>query len=110
MAETNALSAEELQKQKADLDAREKALAEREAKLAAPKAQPEKDSALMTEAKRAYGIKPEHVHSQRDEGKYVVIVTKGGKKVSYAAGDTVKKLTQVQLDGVAPAKPADDAQ
>jgi hypothetical protein len=56
---------------------------------------------LMAEAMEAYGIKPEHVFHQRwsADRKYVVIVTKGGKKVTYTAGDQVRKLSDVELSG-----------
>ena len=62
-------------------------------------------SKLMAEAMKAYGIRQRHVLSSKDYGDHVVIVTKGGSKVSFADGDKVKELTQVELDGVPPPKP-----
>ena len=62
-------------------------------------------SKLMSEAKAAYGIKPEHVLSEKEYKDHVVIVTRGGRKISFAPGDKVEKLSQVDLDGVAPPKP-----
>ena len=61
-------------------------------------------SKLMTEAMGAYGIKQEHVLSSKEYKDHVVIVTKGGSKVSFAPGDKVEKLSQVALDGVPPPK------
>lgn len=62
----------------------------------------EKPSALMSEAMEAYGIKPTHVLSSKDYGNHVVIVTRGGRKVTFARGDKVTKLAQVDLDGEIP--------
>lgn len=62
-------------------------------------------SAMMREAMNAYGISPAHVLSSRDYGNHVVIVTKGGAKVSFAPGDLVTKLTEIRLTGVPPPKP-----
>ena len=62
-------------------------------------------SKLMSGAMGAYGIKPEHVLSSKEYKDHVVIVTKGGSKVSFAPDDKVEKLTQVELDGIPPPKP-----
>lgn len=62
-------------------------------------------SKLMGEAMGRYGIKPEHILASKDYGDYVVIVTRGGAKVSFTSGDEVKKLSPVELDGVPPPKP-----
>lgn len=59
-------------------------------------------SKLFKEAMEAYGIRPEHVMASRDYGNHVVIVTKGGKRVSFAFGDHVNKLRQAELDGQIP--------
>lgn len=61
-------------------------------------------SKLMSEAMGAYRIRPAHVLSSKDYGDHVVIVTKGGKKVSYAVGDKVRELTDVELTGMPPKK------
>lgn len=62
-------------------------------------------SKLMSDAMGAYNIKLEHVASSKDYKDHVVIVTKGGRKVSFAPGDKVKPLSPVDLDGVARPKP-----
>lgn len=80
--------------QQAKLDAEQKEKQERKAK-----AEP---SPLMREGMSAYGIRAQHVLSSRDYGDHVVIVTKGGAKVSFALGDKVVELSRVQLDGVPP--------
>jgi hypothetical protein len=60
----------------------------------------EKD--LLAMAMEAYGIKPEHIfHRRWIEGlKQIVIVTRGGKKLTYSAGDQPEaKLSAVDLTG-----------
>ena len=59
---------------------------------------------LVAEARAAYGIAPEFIigSAVRDEDgvKTAVIVTAGGKKVSYTAGQKMEKLEPVEIDGV----------
>jgi hypothetical protein len=62
-------------------------------------------SALMREALGRYGIKPQHVAGSKDYGDRVVIVTKGGAKVSFTEGDEVAKLSDFQLTGAPAPKP-----
>lgn len=59
-------------------------------------------SKLMSEAMAGYGLKPEHVLSSKEYKDHVVIVTKGGRKVSFAPNDKVEKLSQVEMDGQVP--------
>ena len=66
---------------------------------------PRKPANLTEEAMAAYGIESKHVLSSKDYKNHVVIVTKGGSKVSFAPGDKVAPLSQIDLDGVAPTKP-----
>jgi hypothetical protein len=62
-------------------------------------------SKLMREALGRYGIKPQHVAGSKDYGDRVVIVTKGGAKVSFTEGDEVAKLSDFQLTGAPAPKP-----
>jgi len=62
-------------------------------------------SKLLREAMGKYGIADKHVLSSRDYGDHVVIVTKGGRKVSFAPGDKVRELTDIELTGNPPPKP-----
>jgi hypothetical protein len=77
--------------------------------LEEPKApEPKKDeepSKLMLEAQRAYGIRDQHVLASKEYKDHVVIVTRGGSKVSFAPGDVVKKLDDAQLHGQPKPKP-----
>jgi len=70
-----------------------------------PPAQPEKKgmSKLMREAMDAFRLRMEHVLASKDYDDHVVIVTKGGKKLSFAPGDKVKELAEVDKHGL-PAK------
>lgn len=63
-----------------------------------------KPSELMSEAMAAYGIRKAHLLASRDYRDHVVIVTKGGSKVSFAPGDKVQPLSKIELDGVPPPK------
>lgn len=62
----------------------------------------DEQSPLLKEAMEAYGIKPSHVLASREYGDHVVIVTKGGRRASFARGDHVQKLRQAELDGQIP--------
>lgn len=71
---------------------------------AAPENRAENFGPLVDEACEAYGIWPEHVLGSgidRETGQ-VVIVTSGGKKVRYFAGDKPEPLSQIEVTGVNP--------
>lgn len=78
----------------------EKAKAEAEEKAKAENKGPSK---LMRAAMDAFGLRPGHILDSRDYDDHVVIVTKGGKKLSFAPGDKVKELAEVDKHGL-PAK------
>lgn len=100
-------------KEKAAAEAKakeEKARAEAEAKAKKEAGgKEEKKNALgeklIEEALKAYGIGKNYVLGARydAQNEQAVIVTVGGKKVRYAAGDKVKPLDSIAITGVNPA-------
>lgn len=82
---------------------KEKAEAEAKAKAAA-KGNASGDK-LIEEACKAYGIDKKYVLASRvdKETGEAVIVTVGGKKVRYKAGDKVQPLGSIAITGVNPA-------
>ncbi len=69
---------------------------------------PDKKKELIAMACDAYGIDEKYVFASgvrqdpRRKTTVAVIVTRGGKKVFYAAGDEVTPLNQIQITGINP--------
>jgi len=61
----------------------------------------EKDQAAIDKARKAYGIAPQYLFSSRIDGKEVVLVTNGGKKVRYS-GEKVEPLGKIAITGINP--------
>ncbi|MBW2606127.1 MAG: hypothetical protein JRD05_00680 [Deltaproteobacteria bacterium] len=83
--------------------AKEKAAAE---KAAAEKAAAEKGlkgQALIDKACEEYGIAPEYVFASRVDGNTAIVLTNGGSRVRYKAGDKVEKLGDIAVTGINPA-------
>lgn len=61
---------------------------------------------LIEEACKAYGIEAQHVLSSRYDAatKEAIIVTNGGSKVSFKAGDKVEPLGEIAITGINPVK------
>lgn len=61
---------------------------------------------MIAEACKAYGIDKKFVFNSRyDEAtETAIVVTHGGKKVSYKAGDKVEPLGQIAVTGINPEK------
>ena len=78
-------------------------MAEENQTNAAPAPDKKGPSRLMREAMDAFKLRMDHVLASRDYDDHVVIVTKGGKKLSFAPGDKVKELAEVDKHGL-PAK------
>ena len=59
---------------------------------------------LIEEACKAYGIEAQHVLSSRYDAttKEAIIVTNGGSKVSFKAGDKVEPLGEIAVTGINP--------
>jgi len=59
---------------------------------------------IMKQARDAYGIDPKHVFADRydAETSEAVIVTNGGTKVRFKAGDKVEKLDEIAITGINP--------
>jgi hypothetical protein len=64
--------------------------------------EPKKD--LIAEAMKVFGISKQFVLSSRMDGDEAVIVTAGGTKIRYKAGDKVEPLGPDQLIGGTPKK------
>jgi len=61
-----------------------------------------KEQAAIKEACKAYGITNQYLLASRVDGKEVVLVTVGGKKVRYS-GAKVERLDRIAITGVNPA-------
>jgi hypothetical protein len=61
---------------------------------------------MIDEACKAYGIDKKFVSNSRydEASKTAIVVTNGGKKVSYKAGDKVEPLGDIAITGINPAK------
>lgn len=59
---------------------------------------------LIAEACEAFGIAQKHVMSSRYDAaaKEAVILTNGGTRVRYKAGDKVEKLDEIAVTGINP--------
>lgn len=59
---------------------------------------------LIEEACKAYGVEAKHVLSSRYDAsaKEAIIVTNGGSKVRYKAGDKVEPLGEIAVTGINP--------
>lgn len=62
-----------------------------------------KDEKLIAEACKAYGIAPKFVFASAvNAAGQAVVVTNGGKKIRYAAGDKVEPLDEISITGINP--------
>lgn len=61
---------------------------------------------LVAEALAAYGIDKKYVFASKydEKGKEVIIVTSGGTRVRFKAGDKVEKLGEIAVTGINPVK------
>lgn len=59
---------------------------------------------LIAEGCKAFGIKPEYLFGSRyiAANETVILVTAGGKKVSYKAGQEVAPLDEISVTGINP--------
>lgn len=59
---------------------------------------------ILKQAREAYGIDPKYVFASRfdDATGEAVIVTNGGSKVRFKAGDKVERLDEIAITGVNP--------
>jgi hypothetical protein len=59
---------------------------------------------IMKQARDAYGIDPKYVLADRYDAATgeVIIVTNGGSKVRFKAGDKVEKLDEIAITGINP--------
>jgi len=110
--------AKDLEKKEKELDAREKRIATDEKAVEEVKASLRADVSidsvpeeleltkeqkkLVAEACEAYGIQEKYVLKARydPEAKQAVIITHGGAKVRFRAGDKVVPLEAVRVDGI----------
>ncbi|MDZ4241851.1 MAG: hypothetical protein U1D99_03400, partial [Candidatus Omnitrophota bacterium] len=62
----------------------------------------ENSDKIIDQAMEAYGIEKKYVHLSRvdKETGEAVIVTVGGKKVRYAAGQAVARLKEIDITGI----------
>jgi hypothetical protein len=100
-----------LEKKEADLDTREKALAERGPSVAPARVEKKPLSSderkLIEEGCKAYGIDEKYIFSAKIDvrTKEAVLVTAGGAKVRYAKNMAVDALDPVAVDGISRKKP-----
>jgi len=71
--------------------------------MANGKIEKEKADGLIAAACKAYGIGAEYLFGSRVDGDEAVLVTNGGKKVRYKAGDKVEPLGSIAVTGINPA-------
>jgi len=61
-----------------------------------------KDAKLIADGCEAYGIPKEHLFNSRVFDGIATLVTNGGKKVKFKAGQAVEKLKEIQITGINP--------
>ncbi len=59
---------------------------------------------ILKQAREAYGIDPKYVFAERYDAatSEAIIVTNGGRKVRFKAGDKVEKLDEIAITGINP--------
>jgi hypothetical protein len=99
-----------LEQKEAELDAREKALAEKGPSMAAaPQKRPlsKDEQKLIDDGCKAYGIDMKYLLSSGIDPQTgeAILLTSGGKKVRYQKGMGVEPLSPVEVDGISRKKP-----
>lgn len=68
-----------------------------------PKIELLKGQALIDKACEAYGIAPQYLFASNIRDGVAVLLTNGGKRVRYKAGDEVEELDAIAITGINPA-------